>query len=155
MTPNPVVARVPGKMRIGDTSTGADHWRFSRLPVCGADDPDDIVGVVHRRRIFAALARDEFEGAIADLMEPAEFVPEDLPAHQLLDSFLKKRQHLFCVLNKEGRFTGVVTLEDVLECLLGREIVDETDLHEDMQELAKRRKDALLARSDDAAQPPE
>jgi CBS domain containing-hemolysin-like protein len=68
-----------------------------------------------------------------------------MPAHQLLDRFLQKRRHLFCVRDETGRFTGVVTLEDVMEALLGREIVDETDLHEDMQALARRRKEALLS----------
>jgi CBS domain containing-hemolysin-like protein len=66
-----------------------------------------------------------------------------MPAHQLLDLFLKRHRHLFCVKDKNGVFTGVVTLEDVLESLLGREIVDEKDLHEDMQVLARRRRAAL------------
>jgi CBS domain containing-hemolysin-like protein len=146
MTPNPVVARVPDVMRLRDTAIGADHWRFSRLPVCKNDDPDAIVGVLRRRKVFDALARDEFDRSMGELMDPPEFVHEDMPAHQLLDRFLEKRRHLFCVQDETGRFTGVVTLEDVMECLLGREIVDETDLHEDMQALARRRKDALLSR---------
>ncbi|MBN1866313.1 DUF21 domain-containing protein [Candidatus Sumerlaeota bacterium] len=146
MTPNPVVARVPENMPLRITRADADHWRFSRLPVCADDNPDKIVGVVHRRKVFDALARDEFDRTIGELMEKAEFVPENLPAHQLLDRFLKRRRHLFCVVNERDLFTGVVTLEDVMECLLGREIVDETDLHEDMQAVARRRKEALLSR---------
>ncbi len=150
MTPNPVVARVPFSMPLKGTAVGADHWRFSRLPVCEDEDPDAIVGVVRRRKVFDALARDEFDQNIGDLMEEAEFVSESLPAHRLLDRFLKKRRHLFCVRNEEDQFIGVVTLEDVLECLLGREIVDETDLHEDMQALAERRREALLSRRKDS-----
>lgn len=146
MTPNPVVARVPDVMRLRDTAIDADRWRFSRLPVCKNDDPDAIVGVLRRRKVFDALARDEFDRTMGELMDPPEFVRDDMPAHQLLDRFLEKRRHLFCVQDETGRFTGVVTLEDVMECLLGREIVDETDLHEDMQALARRRKDALLSR---------
>ena len=146
MTPNPVVARVPVTLSLRQSPIDADHWRFSRLPVCTGDDPDEIVGVVHRRKVFDALARNEFDRTIADLMEPLEFVSEAMPGHRLLDRFLQKRRHLFCVRAESGQFTGVVTLEDVLECLLGREIVDETDLHEDMQELARRRRDGLLAR---------
>jgi len=154
MTPNPVVARVPANMSLRQVQINADHWRFSRIPVCTDRDPDSIVGVVRRRRVFDALARDDFDKTMADLMQKAVFVPETLPAHQLLDEFLKKRYHLFCVQDEAGQFTGVVTLEDVLECLLGREIVDEIDLHEDMQELARRRKEALLARSGKLPAPP-
>jgi CBS domain containing-hemolysin-like protein len=150
MTPNPVVARVPVNMALRQAQINADHWRFSRLPVCDGNDPDKIVGVVRRGRVFDALARDEFDKTMGELMQKAVFVPENMPAHQLLDEFLKKRYHLFCVQNEAGQFTGVVTLEDVLECLLGREIVDETDLHEDMQELARRRKEALLAQGNKA-----
>ena len=146
MTPNPVVARVPDVMSLRDTVIDADHWRFSRLPVCKNDDPDAIVGVVRRRRVFDALARDEFGRTMVELMDPPVFVSEEMPAHQLLDRFLQKRRHLFCVQDETGRFTGVVTLEDVMEALLGREIMDETDLHEDMQALARKRKEALLGR---------
>ncbi|MFP4380147.1 MAG: CNNM domain-containing protein [Candidatus Sumerlaeia bacterium] len=147
MTPNPVVARVPGDMLLKQTRMNAEHWRFSRLPVCTDDNPDNIVGIIRRRRVFNALANDQFDLSIADLMDPVHFVEETTPAHQLLDQFLITRRHLFCVRDEHGHFTGVVSLEDVLECLLGREIVDETDLHEDMQELARRRKEALLASS--------
>lgn len=146
MTPNPVVARVPQSLPLKNTPIDADQWRFSRLPVCKEDEPDTIVGVVRRRKVFDALARDEFDQTIGDLMEDAEFVAESLPAHRLLDRFLKKRRHLFCVRDEDDQFIGVVSLEDVLEALLGREIVDETDLHEDMQALAERRRDALLSR---------
>jgi CBS domain containing-hemolysin-like protein len=146
MTPNPVVARVPVAMKTGETTLDADHWRFSRLPVCADDDPDRILGVVHRRKVFDALARDRFEVTIGELMEPPVFVREDVNAHELLERFLNTRRHLFCVTNAEGQFVGVVTLEDVLECLLGEEIVDETDLHEDMQALARQRKRQLLSR---------
>ncbi|HBF35316.1 TPA: hypothetical protein DDW35_12215 [Candidatus Sumerlaeota bacterium] len=146
MTPNPVVARVPAPMRLRDAKIDADHWRFSRIPVCSSNDPDKIVGVVRRRTVFDALARDEFDKTMGDMMEKAVFVKEDLAAHLLLDQFLKRRRHLFCVTDEADTFKGVVSLEDVLECLIGQEIVDETDLHENMQEVALKRKEALLAR---------
>ena len=72
-------------------------------------------------------------------MHPIEFVPETMRAHELLNLFLQKRKHMVAVADEYGGFEGVVTLEDVLECLLGQEIVDESDEIEDMQELALRR----------------
>ena len=69
-------------------------------------------------------------------MHPIRFVPETMPAHALLDMFLKERVHMVAVADEYGGFEGVVTLEDVLECLLGEEIVDEHDEIRDMQEHA-------------------
>ena len=64
-------------------------------------------------------------------------ISEKLPVQQLLDMFIKHHAHLFLVEDEFGQTTGVVTLEDAIETLLGREIVDESDVVEDMQELAK------------------
>jgi CBS domain containing-hemolysin-like protein len=147
MTPNTVVARLPETLPLRGLTIDAQHWRFSRIPVCLDDNPDAIVGVIHRQRVFDALAKDQFHLTMRDLMIPPDFVDEKTPAHQLLDEFLKKRRHLFCVKDEAGAFIGVVTLEDVLECLLGLEIVDERDAHVDMQELARQRRQMLLEQS--------
>jgi CBS domain containing-hemolysin-like protein len=147
MTPNTVVARVLETDSLENTRIDAQHWRFSRLPVCRDDNPDEIVGIVHRAKVFDALAKDEFDRTVRDLMLPADFVSDGTPANELLDDFLGKRRHLFCVVNDSGAFIGVVSLEDVVECLLGAEIVDESDLHEDMQEVARQRRRRLLKES--------
>ena len=76
---------------------------------------------------------------LRELMQPIYLVPETMPAHQLLEVFLRERKHLAAVLDEYGGFEGVVTLEDVLECLLGKEILDEEDEGENMQQLALRR----------------
>lgn len=138
MTPNSVVSRVPDCMPLSATKVDADHWRFSRIPVCTDDDPDNIVGVVQRREVFAALLRGEENRTIHSLMRVPDFVPEDLPAHELLNRFIATRRHLFCAKGANAEFVGVVTLEDVLEALIGAEIVGEFDLHEDMQAWAKK-----------------
>lgn len=147
MTPNSVVARTPASLPLSKTSVDAQHWLFSRLPVCEDDNPDTIIGVVYRSKVFEAMARDRFELTMRDLMEPPIFVHEDTLAHELLDMFLNKRRHLFCVRDSADGFLGVVTLEDVMECLLGEEIVDESDIHVDMQEVAKQRRRQLLSKS--------
>ena len=83
--------------------------------------------------------REGMEGArIRDVMRPLPFVPEWMPAHSLLERFLREREHMVGLLDEYGGFEGVVTLEDVLECLLGSEIVDEHDHIEDMQDFARR-----------------
>ncbi|MCI0697074.1 hemolysin family protein [candidate division KSB1 bacterium] len=139
MTPNSVVYRLPDVMPLSMTKIDADHWRFSRVPVCTDNDPNNIVGVVQRREVFAALLRDEEDKTIRNLMRVPDFVPEDMPAHELLSRFIASRRHLFCVKSANGEFAGVVTLEDVLEALIGDEIVGEFDLHEDMQAWARKK----------------
>ena len=64
---------------------------------------------------------------------------EKLPVHRLIDLFIKNRAHLFLVEDEFGQTAGIVTLEDAIETLLGREIVDESDKVADMQELARKR----------------
>ena len=68
---------------------------------------------------------------------PITRVSEHLPVQQLLDMFIKKREHMFLVEDEYGQTAGVVTLEDAIETMLGREILDETDKIEDLQEYAK------------------
>ena len=75
----------------------------------------------------------------SDLLRPIRFVPETTPANKLLELFIADRAHMFAVIDEYGGVEGVVTLEDVLECLLGAEIVDEHDQVEDMQVLALER----------------
>jgi len=71
-------------------------------------------------------------------VQPIDFVPETMRGHVLLDKFIKEKKHLVAVVDEYGGFEGIVTLEDVMECLLGSEIVDEHDKHEDMQLVARR-----------------
>lgn len=141
MTPRIVVYRLPKVMPLSMVEAHSDHWKHSRLPLCENHDPDRIVGVVYRREIFDALVRTPEEELPRTTLEkfahPVEFIPESLPGNQLLERFLKTRMHLFVVINEHGVMEGVVTLEDVIEELIGAEIVDMHDQHRDMQEYAR------------------
>lgn len=133
MTPAKAVRRVSEEMPLSMTRPDAEHWRFSRLPVTKDDDPDQVVGVVQRREVFNCVVEGKLDFKMAHLMALPVFVPETMRAHELLTQFIKRRIHLFCVQDAAGKFVGIVTLEDVLEALLGTEIVGEQDLFEDMQ----------------------
>jgi CBS domain containing-hemolysin-like protein len=76
-------------------------------------------------------------------MKSVHFCPESMPLDKLLVDFLDRRQHLFIVIDEFKGLAGVVSLEDVLEEILGKEIVDESDEVVDMRELARRRKMAV------------
>jgi CBS domain containing-hemolysin-like protein len=93
--------------------------------------------------VFEAVADDQGQLTLGDLMRPVRFVMENLTLDRALRSFLESRMHLFVVLDEYGGMAGVVTLEDVLEELLGSEIVDETDEVVDMRELARRQRSEL------------
>ncbi|SKA65539.1 hemolysin family protein [Desulfobaculum bizertense] len=140
MTPRTVVSSLPADMTVKEAREEKHCWSHSRIPVFEGDDPEDIVGLVTRREVLLAAAEDLEEKRLADLMHPVQFALETLTLDRLLIKFLETHIHLFIVLDEYGGLAGVVTLEDVLEEILGKEIVDETDEVEDMRELARQRR---------------
>lgn len=136
-TPRMVVESFPAEMSIEEAGHLSKRWVHSRAPIYEEGDAEKVTGLVFRREVSdAALAGRE--GTLADLSHALRFVPESMPAHTLLDLFITERRHMVALIDEYGGFEGVVTLEDVLECLLGAEIVDEHDEIEDMQEHARR-----------------
>lgn len=147
-TPRTVVESLPANTPVRDLADHVERWLHSRVPITDGDDVDQVVGLVHRREVLdAALSKPDAELILSDLSRPIRFVPESMPAHELLDLFLAERAHMVAVADEYGGFEGVVTLEDVLEQLIGAEIVDEHDYADDMQELALER--AATRRSPD------
>jgi CBS domain containing-hemolysin-like protein len=118
-----------------------DAWTLphARIPVHDAKDNDNWTGVVLRRDILAALGRDEFAVTLKSLARSLLFVPDTVRGHELLTLFLRRRRHLFGVIDEYGNIIGIVTLEDLLEELIGEEIVDETDKVVDTREAARKR----------------
>lgn len=116
---------------------------FSRIPVYDRD-PEEIVGVVLRRDLLAAMADDRWDTRVKTLMAPAEFVAGSLTLDRVLPRFLESRRHLLVVIDEFGSPAGVVTLEDIIEEILGEEIVDEFDEARDMRALAHRKRAAAL-----------
>ena len=145
MTPRPVVFTLGAQVTVRDAAAMEGLGKHSRVPVFD-EDPDDLVGVVHRRDALAAAAEDRFDVTLDALMRPLHFVVDSTPLDALLRTFLDRRLHLVAVIDEYGAFAGIVTLEDVLEELIGREIVDEFDQETDLRAYAHRRRDELLSR---------
>lgn len=144
MTPRTVVFSLPATMTVGEAMEANKTWPHTRIPVFEGEDVEEIVGVVYRRQVFEAAANDHLDMRLGEFMRPVRFVLENLTLDRLLRKFLESRMHLFVVLDEYGGMAGVVSLEDVLEEMLGSEIVDETDQVVDMRELARLRRSELV-----------
>lgn len=150
MTPRPVVFTLGSRTTVRQAASREELHRYSRVPVYDAEDPEDLVGVARKADILTAMADDRFEVTLEELMRPIHFVVDTVSLDQLLRTFLERRQHLVAVIDEFGGFAGIVTLEDVLEELIGREIVDESDQVTDLRAYAHKRRDEVLRRGRNA-----
>jgi CBS domain containing-hemolysin-like protein len=139
MTPRTVVFRLPATMTLAEVHDHVDQWVHSRIPIFDPDDADRWIGVVRSSDVLVHLAEGRLETPVSELARPIHLVPESTPGHVLLERFIRTRSHLFGVVDEFGGMAGVVTLEDVVESLIGREIVDEVDTAVDLREEARRR----------------
>jgi CBS domain containing-hemolysin-like protein len=138
LTPRSVVHMLPHDMTVKEALDDATTGSFSRMPVYG-ENLDDIRGKVLRIQLYEADRQGRGDEPVSEFVKPVHRVSEKLPVHNLLDQFIKTQDHLFLVEDEFGQTAGIVTLEDAIETLLGREIVDELDQVADMQELARRK----------------
>ena len=140
-TPRTVVEYLSEDARVADVARDPAKLVHSRIPVAApGGDLDTLTGFVYRREVCdAALIDPESDLVLGDLRRDLPVVPETMPAHHLLGVLMRERTHLAAVIDEYGGFEGVVALEDVLERMLGEEIVDEHDEVINLQELARRR----------------
>lgn len=139
MTPRPVVFFLQKDQRIGDLKEKILTYPFSRIPVAEEHDLDTTCGIVMRRRLLEAVVQGRLDATVGDLMWPTHFVPESMRGHIVLQEFIRKQHHLFMVVDEHGGVEGLITLEDVLETMLGQQIVDEFDRYADLRELARQK----------------
>lgn len=137
LTPKSVVFKFAANLTVKDVQDATGNSPYARIPVYDTDKREEWVGLVFREDILKALADDDFGATLKTLARPLGFVPDNMPGHQLLNEFIKRREHMLGVIDDAGEVLGVVTLEDVIESLIGKEIVDETDTIVDMREEAR------------------
>ncbi|MEE2657465.1 MAG: hemolysin family protein [Candidatus Latescibacterota bacterium] len=139
MTPRTVVFSMAASMKVEEVRDRIHVLNHSRIPIYDKD-ADDVVGMVLRHELLTALAEGKGEQRLDQIMRPVDFVAATLSADRLLRRLLERREHMVLVVDEFGGLSGLVTLEDVLEEILGTEIVDEFDTATDMRELAHRRR---------------
>lgn len=133
MTPKRVVKTVKHDDTVGPLLMDELHKSgFSRFPVTG-EKPEDIVGVLYMKDLVTAKAG----GSVKSLMKKlVYYVNEEKPLQHALQAFLRTKRHLFVVVNGFEEVVGIITVEDVLEQVLGKQIVDEFDKYEDLRAVA-------------------
>lgn len=151
MTPRTVVFMLEGASTVAGVVKDHPRLRFSRIPIMG-EGPDDLKGIVLRTDVYEAMAAGRGGETLESLKRDLHAVPETATLMAVLERFAATGHHIFLVVDEYGGTSGVVTLEDVVETMLGSEIVDETDPAPDMQRLARRaqrRREAMEKRRRD------
>lgn len=135
MTPCSVVFMLEAQKSVADIIVDVQKSFFSRIPVYDKSK-DNVLGMVLRTRLLQVFGDSSGEASVGSLVMPVHTVLETETVAVCLDLFIKRREHLFVVKNRQGNVVGIITLEDAIETLLGVEIVDEVDRVVDMRKLA-------------------
>ena len=136
MTPRIVVSALQKNLTVSEALAAPDMMAFSRMPI-HASGLDSIAGFVLREDLLVAQNQGRGDVQISEFRREIMAVISSTPLSKLLETLLEQRQHIAVVVGEYGDTKGVVTLEDVVETLLGIEILDEGDKVEDMQQLAR------------------
>ena len=136
MTPRSVIFALQKGHTVGEVVENNSPIAFSRIPVYDKD-MDDVIGIVSRYTLVNKQGEDQFDTKMKELLKPIHTVVEKESVSDVLEEFVKRRQQIFMVTDEFGTTTGLITLEDAIETLLGVEIVDEHDHVVDMRKLAK------------------
>lgn len=138
MTPRVVVAVADENLFLKDFLKSKDYLKYSRIPVYSEND-ENITGYVFRQTVFEKLAEDQHELKLKDLKREIVIVPNTKTLFSVWEKLLERKEHLALIVDEYGGMDGIVTMEDIIETLLGLEIIDETDTITDMQQYAKER----------------
>ncbi len=138
MTPRVVVATADESLLLKEFLTNKNYLKFSRIPIYSGN-PDNINGYVFRQTIFEKLAQNQYNLQLKDLKREIVILPEAAALFDVWEKLLENKEHLALIVDEYGGMEGIVTMEDIIETLLGLEIIDEKDTITDMQTYARER----------------
>lgn len=138
MTPRPVVFSVPESMSVQAFFDDHGSFPFSRIPVFSGGH-DHVTGYVLKNDLLIAQAKDQFNKQLSEFRRLLPVFPDMMMSSIVFDRLLHEKSQIALVVDEFGGVRGIVTLEDVVETLIGLEITDELDTTEDMRVLARRR----------------
>ncbi|MFO7986188.1 MAG: hemolysin family protein [Desulfatiglandaceae bacterium] len=136
MTPRPVMFMLPAGMTVGEVMDQYPEIEFSRIPIY-TENPEDTDSFVLRNDIMMEASKNRLDTLLSTLSRTMKIVPDATNLILIFEQFLSEGEHIAMVVNEYGGIEGIVTMEDVVETLLGIEIVDETDVTIDMQAMAR------------------
>lgn len=136
MTPRTVITALDETLSAAEALALSGDTPFSRIPLYSGDI-HTVTGFILKNEILLSVARDQLDVPLSEFRRDIMTITRSISLSKLLDLFLNNRQHIALIVGEYGETQGIVTLEDVLETLLGMEIVDEVDKVEDMQALAR------------------
>ena len=135
MTPRVVAAIAPESMTIKKFYKDRRFLHHSRIPVY-ADNDEYITGYILRMDALQLMAEDKYDCTLAEIKREVASFPEETTIDKIWDEMLQKKEQIAIIINEYGSFQGLLTMEDIIETVLGDEIVDERDVVVDMQQLA-------------------
>ena len=138
MTPRVVAAIAPESMTVKSFYRDKRFRSHSRIPVY-ADNDEYITGYILRMDALQLLADDKFDRTLGSIRRDIKLFNEETPLGEIWDAMLKHNEQICCIIDEYGCFEGILSLEDVIETLLGSEIIDENDMVPDMQAYARER----------------
>ena len=138
LTPRTVLFDLQQDLTVAEAAAAHRILPYSRIPIFD-ESPDDITAFVLRQDILVSVAKDEDQVTLKEISRPIHSVPESMTVANVLDEFMARQEQIFLVFDEYGGTSGIITLEDATESLLGVEITDESDLVADLQELARQR----------------
>lgn len=137
MTPRAVMKIAPENQTVAEFFEKNPRLRFSRIPVYG-ERVDTITGFVLKDNVLEEMINENGDMPLSEIRRDLQVTKRDTPIPQLFDTFIRKREHIALVVDEYGSVSGLVTMEDIIETLLGMEIMDESDNVEDLQLLARK-----------------
>ena len=138
MTPRVVAVVADEELCLYDFLKDKNYLKFSRIPVYSGD-VENITGYIFRQTVFEKLAEDQHDLRLKDIKRDIVFIPYTMDLFDVWDKMLETQEHITLALDEYGGMSGIVTMEDIIETLLGLEIKDEKDTITDMQKFARDR----------------
>ncbi|WP_375202856.1 hemolysin family protein [Hyphococcus sp.] len=135
MTPRSVIFSAPAKMTVGEFFSRHADKPFSRIPLYDGNT-DSVIGFVLKSDLLVAQANDDFDAQLSDFRRDVLILLDLLSASEVFDKLMHDKSHIAVLVDEYGSVQGLVTLEDVVETLIGLEITDEHDKVEDMRAFA-------------------
>jgi len=145
MTPRTVIFSCNSEDTVSEVIYNVGMQTYSRIPIWLGESLDDkIVGYILSKDVFKAALNNQNDMQLKNYAREVYIIPETADLSVALEQFLKRMQHLFIVVDEYGSVSGLITMEDVMETILGVEILDEADRVTDLRKFATEKRDARI-----------